>query len=109
MHTRTVNRLEENNIEQDIWYNELIKLGELWSKPSVTALAEELAEIEQQRIADALNMSNGNRTHAASYLGIGRTLLIHKIKKYNIGEYMTNDELYLKSTEQQLKEREDKC
>ena len=54
-------------------------------------------------------MSNGNRTHAASYLGIGRTLLIHKIKKYNIGEYMTNDELYLKGTEQQLKEREGKC
>ena len=84
MHTVTVNRLEENNIEQDIWYDELIKLGELWSKPNVTALADEVEELEQHRIRDALEMSKGNKTHAASYLGIGRTLLLHKIKKYEL-------------------------
>tara|TARA_S200002703_G_scaffold100554_1_gene86913 strand:- start:92 stop:373 length:282 start_codon:yes stop_codon:yes gene_type:complete len=91
MHTVTVNRLEENNIEQDIWYDELIKLGELWGKPNVTALADEVEELEQQRIHDALQMSNGNKTHAASYLGIGRTLLLHKIKKYHIQETANAD------------------
>lgn len=48
------------------------------------SLMEELTDIEKRRIVDALQHYNGNRTKAALDLGIGRTLLIHKIKKYNL-------------------------
>lgn len=49
-----------------------------------TSLSEEVENMERERIATALEMHKGNRSHAASDLGIGRTLLIHKIKKYNL-------------------------
>ena len=76
--------IRDNALEQDVWYDELIELGELWGKPTSTALGDEEEELEQHRIRDALEMSKGNKTHAASYLGIGRTLLLHKIKKYEL-------------------------
>ena len=61
-------------------------MGEEWSKAfDQRKLADEVEHLEQGRIRDALTMSDGNKTHAANYLGIGRTLLLHKIKKYNIG------------------------
>jgi transcriptional regulator with PAS, ATPase and Fis domain len=44
----------------------------------------ELEEIEKQRIESALLNQNNNRTKTAKELGIGRTLLIHKIKKYDL-------------------------
>jgi len=49
-------------------------------------LTEEIARIEESRIREALKECDQNRTHAARNLGIGRTLLIHKIKKYEIGK-----------------------
>lgn len=48
------------------------------------SLAEELQQLEKNRIINALHTFKGNRTQAANDLGIGRTLLIHKIKKYNL-------------------------
>lgn len=48
------------------------------------SLMEELQVLEKNRISNALQACNGNRTKAASDLGIGRTLLIHKIKKYKL-------------------------
>ena len=80
--------IRDNALEQDVWYDELVKLGELWGKPTSTALGDEVEELEQHRIRDALEMSKGNKTHAASYLGIGRTLLLHKIKKYELDKYL---------------------
>ena len=47
-------------------------------------LTEELELIEKTRIKNALDCNNGNRSRAAKQLGIGRTLLIHKIKKYQL-------------------------
>ena len=47
-----------------------------------TTLAQELAELERKRIQWALQTANNNKTHASKRLGIGRTLLIHKCKKY---------------------------
>ncbi|MDB4378575.1 hypothetical protein N9Z41_02265 [bacterium] len=73
---------EKNEAEQDaIWdmldffNNEVEYLG----------LADEVARIEESRIREALVACGQNRTHAAKSLGIGRTLLLHKIKKYEIG------------------------
>jgi transcriptional regulator with PAS, ATPase and Fis domain len=50
----------------------------------VEGLADEVVKLEVVRIREALDQCNYNRTHAAKSLGIGRTLLIHKIKKYEI-------------------------
>lgn len=47
-------------------------------------LRSELDELEKSRINSALLYCEGNRTKAAKQLGIGRTLLLHKIKKYNL-------------------------
>lgn len=47
-------------------------------------LPNELEALERSRIRDALLNHKNNRSKAASELGIGRTLLIHKIKKYDL-------------------------
>ena len=47
-------------------------------------LLAELSHIEKDRIQAALLHCEGNRTKTAKELGIGRTLLLHKIKKYNL-------------------------
>ena len=84
--TANLNSSTQNDEEQNAWYNALIEMGEEWSKAfDQRKLADEVEQLEQGRIRDALTMSDGNKTHAANYLGIGRTLLLHKIKKYNIG------------------------
>lgn len=51
---------------------------------SEKTLTEELADLECRRIEMALINHNNNKTHASKKLGIGRTLLIHKCKKYGI-------------------------
>lgn len=47
-------------------------------------LSKHLEHIEKQAIIDALMTYKNNRTKAALSLGIGRTLLLHKIKKYKL-------------------------
>ena len=47
-------------------------------------LSKKLEDIEKTAIIEALYAHENNRTKAAKDLGIGRTLLIHKIKKYNL-------------------------
>ncbi len=69
--------------EQDVWYTELKNLAEMWAT-SETKLSTELEELEKRRIVDAMMLSDNNKSHAAKRLGIGRTLLIHKLKKYSI-------------------------
>lgn len=49
---------------------------------TIKPLPQELAELERKRIQWALQTANNNKTHASKRLGIGRTLLIHKCKKY---------------------------
>lgn len=41
-----------------------------------------LADIEEMFISEALEESGGNKTEAAKILGITRTLLVWKCKKY---------------------------
>jgi transcriptional regulator with PAS, ATPase and Fis domain len=47
-------------------------------------LTRELADIEKDRIVQALNNAEGNQTKAAQILKIGRTCLIAKMKKYDL-------------------------
>lgn len=72
----------DNIEEQDYIFEQLDSMQSRWcpSKP----LNVELEEIEKQRIESALLNQNNNRTKTADELGIGRTLLIHKLKKYNL-------------------------
>ena len=48
------------------------------------SLPEQIEVLERDSILTALSNYNGNRTLAAKELGIGRTNLIAKIKKYEI-------------------------
>jgi len=48
------------------------------------SLPEQIEVLERDSILTALSNFNGNRTLAAKELGIGRTNLIAKIKKYQI-------------------------
>jgi len=47
-------------------------------------LASELADVERKAIVLALESNDNNQSRAARALGMGRTLLIHKIKKYEL-------------------------
>ena len=50
-------------------------------------LPEEIAVLEKKRITNALEHNEGNRTKTADQLGIGRTNLIAKLKKYDLLDY----------------------
>jgi len=49
-----------------------------------TALPNKIEILERTSIEDALIVYEGNRSKAAKHLGIGRTNLIAKIKKYKL-------------------------
>jgi len=69
----------EQNEQQVLWDAlDYFELKELES------LDQEVRNLEQERITDALCIHEGNRSKAAKTLGIGRTLPINKIKKYNL-------------------------
>tara|TARA_B100001057_G_scaffold482463_1_gene557862 strand:+ start:3334 stop:3597 length:264 start_codon:yes stop_codon:yes gene_type:complete len=50
-------------------------------------LPEEIAVLEKKRIETALELNEGNRTRTADQLGIGRTNLIAKLRKYDLLDY----------------------
>jgi transcriptional regulator with PAS, ATPase and Fis domain len=58
--------------------------GEILPDDVQYSLCQELAELERERITNALKLASGNQTKAAQTLDIGRTALIAKMKKYNI-------------------------
>ena len=49
-------------------------------------LKEYLAGIEREMIEQALQESNGVVQHAAELLGVGRTTLVEKIRRYQINQ-----------------------
>ncbi len=53
--------------------------------PGNAKLYETLAMIEKKMILRSLKMTNNIQTHAAALLGIGKSGLNQKIKKYNLG------------------------
>lgn len=69
------------------WKDEQDALWDVWSEIKtevdvVRTLPEEISLIELKAIYQALYNNDGNRTKAAAELGIGRTNLIAKIRKY---------------------------
>ena len=76
---------KSGNVEQDyIW--ELF--NDMWPSDNCSKYFEplpvEVEKLEQSRIIKALENHEGNRTKTASELGIGRTCLIAKLKKYQL-------------------------
>ena len=56
----------------------------------VPASAKTMEEIENQAIATTLQRTHGNIKEAASILGVDRSTLYERIKKYNLPRYRTN-------------------
>jgi two-component system, NtrC family, response regulator AtoC len=48
------------------------------------AIRDQLADLEQRRIEEALAAENGNQTRAAKRLGLSRRALIYKLEKYGL-------------------------
>jgi len=75
--------IEQNQKEQDALFEAMEQLD--WTtKVDSVPLGTEVENLEKERIVNALALHDGNRTRTADQLGIGRTLLIHKLKKYNL-------------------------
>ena len=74
---------EQNYKEQTEFFD---FFDSMWDRNESTeeTLPQEIESIEKTRIKNALDHTNGNRTQAAKMLGIGRTNLIAKMKKYSI-------------------------
>ena len=53
-----------------------------------TDLSKEIERLEIDSIQNALNVCEGNQTKTAKMLGLGRTNLIAKIKKYKITHHV---------------------
>ena len=52
--------------------------------PPVGAIREQIADLEQRRIEEALAAEGGNQTRAAKRLGLSRRTLIYKLEKYGL-------------------------
>lgn len=73
--------MQQEETEQDALWR---VSGELQYNTSIDNLPEAISTLEQSNIVIALEKYKGNRTKAADELGIGRTNLIAKIRKYDI-------------------------
>ena len=54
------------------------------SAPKTGAIRDQLADLEQRRIEEALSAEGGNQTRAAKRLGLSRRALIYKLEKYGL-------------------------
>ena len=72
--------MEEESEQDALWRAS----GELEMSWPVDNLPEAVSELEKNNIVDALTKHKGNQTLAAKDLGLGRTNLIAKMKKYKI-------------------------
>jgi Nif-specific regulatory protein len=61
-----------------------IRGAELQSQPPPTTLAQAVAQLERQMIADALRESQGNLARASRRLGTTERILSYKVRKYGL-------------------------
>ena len=74
--------LETNYIEQNAIMDDIS--GHFDTFDFDKPLPVELEKIERQAIVEKFSQFDGNRTKTANALGIGRTNLIKKLKKYGL-------------------------
>jgi len=70
------------NKEEDLALRQITEDMNALVKPQT--LPEQLLKREKDAIQNALYETNGNRTLAAQKLGIGRTCLLAKMKKFDL-------------------------
>ena len=82
----------ENLIQKFIWMHDstIIDVPDLpehmrFSISSNRNKLKTLAEVEKEHILHILDLHQGNKSHAAKFLGIDRKTLIEKLKKYKAG------------------------
>ena len=73
--------MSSNKEEQDYLFDQI---GAHFDDYEQITLPQELEKIERNSISEKLVEFNGNRTRTANALGIGRTNLVKKIKKYSL-------------------------
>ncbi len=78
------NEITERDLPELLTRNRLLLSGPLESSNSSSNDILTLAEMEQQHITRALELTNFNYTDASKRLGISRSTLWRKIKDYNI-------------------------
>jgi transcriptional regulator with GAF, ATPase, and Fis domain len=49
-----------------------------------TTLLQELEQSERRRVGEALSQARGSKTEAARILGLPRTTLINRVKRYGL-------------------------
>lgn len=78
--------LKQNQLEQEALFEAFDEMESDWIYTSIIQipLGTEVEMLEKDRIVTALALHKGNRTKTADHLGIGRTLLLHKLKKYKL-------------------------
>lgn len=79
---KTIYVTEDSN-EADVFWD---AFDELWpdQEPKPYSLTDEVDQLQIDKIQQALDENDGNKTHAAKALGIKRETLLAKMKKYFI-------------------------
>jgi sigma-54 specific flagellar transcriptional regulator A len=84
-HSQTSRQIPDQNAESSEFYRET-STGRFVDLPETGInIRERITEIEIQYIREALEISNGVVTKAAKLLGLRRTTLVEKLRKYGIG------------------------
>jgi PAS domain S-box-containing protein len=81
---RTLSSLEGDTIHLSDLPFYLYRKREVPLEPNHSSLEELLEKAEKEALRHALEVTNNNKTRAAYLLGIHRTLLYKKMKKYNL-------------------------
>ena len=89
MHTKySMNKNQEISEQDFIWEQFDSLFGPISKDMKVETLPQEVEKLEVKRIQVSLEQNQGNRTRTADELGIGRTNLIAKLKKYNLLDFV---------------------
>jgi transcriptional regulator with PAS, ATPase and Fis domain len=89
MHTKySMNKNQEISEQDFIWEQFDNLFGPISKDMKVETLPEEVEKLEVKRIRLSLEQNQGNRTRTADELGIGRTNLIAKLRKYNLLDFV---------------------
>jgi DNA-binding NtrC family response regulator len=68
-----------------------IQLDAILAAMAKTGWSGELGRIEAALLRRKLELTDGNRTRAAAELGLNRTTLVEKLRKYGLVEFMRID------------------